>query len=172
MLSLEASVGVWAFSGPSRNLLFCISPSIITFYFPVKSQKCNSFASQTSQSSFSSLLTMVMKYCRVFIVFTLFYQATEPSDYFVLSNFAGSEVLIAVTMKSTVLWCIVLCSPVEFHHCFEGTYCLHLQALLAACIILVSCLAYFLTLKMEQYGPLKHCRTFTGQKCLCKPAPQ
>jgi hypothetical protein len=49
----------------------------------------------------------------------------------------GSEVLIAVVMKSSISWDITPCSPFKRNWCFEGTYYLHLQsqrrALLSTC---------------------------------------
>jgi hypothetical protein len=41
--------------------------------------------------------------------------------------FAGFEVLIAVTMKSIIVWNITLCSPVEVHRRFGESYYLHFQ---------------------------------------------
>jgi hypothetical protein len=37
------------------------------------------------------------------------------------------EVLTATTVKTTVLWDVTPCRPVEVYWCFGGTYCLHLQ---------------------------------------------
>jgi hypothetical protein len=50
----------------------------------------------------------------------------------------GYEVLTAVVMKSFILWDVNLC-----------TFRRIISALLAACFILASCLAYFCTLDME-----------------------
>jgi hypothetical protein len=41
--------------------------------------------------------------------------------------FVRFEVLSAVTMKRTIFWDVTLCSPVDVHQRFGGTYCLHLQ---------------------------------------------
>jgi short-subunit dehydrogenase len=37
------------------------------------------------------------------------------------------EVLVVVSMKSTIFWEVVLCSPIKVHQCFGGTYCVHFQ---------------------------------------------
>jgi hypothetical protein len=51
-----------------------------------------------------------------------------------LSN-VGSKVLTVVTMKSTMLWDMMPCSPVEIPQCFRGIYCLqrHNTCQLLAC---------------------------------------
>jgi hypothetical protein len=48
-------------------------------------------------------------------------------------TYVGTEVLTPVVMKSTILWDITPCSPLEVNRRFGGTYRLHLQALLAIC---------------------------------------
>jgi hypothetical protein len=60
-------------------------------------------------------------------------------------------------VESLISWDIRLCSPLEISQCSRGTCCLHLQGWkmsqarnqCKAGDKLVSCLAYFLTLKME-----------------------
>jgi hypothetical protein len=37
------------------------------------------------------------------------------------------EVVMAVTMKSTVFWCMIPCSVVEVYQCFRGTYSSYLR---------------------------------------------
>jgi hypothetical protein len=63
--------------------------------------------------------------------------------------YTGSE------RKSFTLWDVMTCSPLQINRCFGGTYHLHIQdrriseAVHAICFMLVSCVAYSLTLKME-----------------------
>jgi hypothetical protein len=76
-------------------------------------------------------------------------------------QYAGFEVLTAVVMKSTVFWDITPYSSLNVNQRFGGTYCLHLQgqriswarsqheSRWQAEALLVSCLAYSSTLKME-----------------------
>jgi hypothetical protein len=52
-------------------------------------------------------------------------------------------------MKSCVLWDITPCSPLKVNRRLGVTCRLHIQALLATCFTLVSCLACSSTLKME-----------------------
>jgi hypothetical protein len=59
------------------------------------------------------------------------------------------EVLTAVLMKSTIFWDITPCSPLKINGRFGGTYRLHLQLYLPSAFTLVSCSAYFSTMKME-----------------------
>jgi hypothetical protein len=73
----------------------------------------------------------------------------------------GFEVLTAVVMKSSIFWHITSCSSLKVNRHFGGTYYLHLQGqrisqeistnetLFVTCFMLVSCLAYSSTLKME-----------------------
>jgi hypothetical protein len=73
----------------------------------------------------------------------------------------GSEVLAAVVMNNFIFAHITSCSPLKINRNFEGTCCHHLhgrrisqarykhEVLLATFFMLVSCLAYFWTLKME-----------------------
>lgn len=66
----------------------------------------------------------------------------------------GFDVLWVVPIRSSTFWDIMLCTLVKVNRHLGVTYCLNLQdqrlshALLAACFVLVSCLAYFLILKM------------------------
>ncbi|PNF28873.1 hypothetical protein B7P43_G04436 [Cryptotermes secundus] len=53
--------------------------------------------------------------------------------------FVGFEVLIVMTMKNTVFWDVTLCNQVY-------------QTPIAACFLLVSCLACFSTLKKALYS--------------------
>jgi hypothetical protein len=39
----------------------------------------------------------------------------------------GYEVITAVTMMSSVVWDITLCSAAKVNQSFGGTYCFHLQ---------------------------------------------
>jgi hypothetical protein len=55
-------------------------------------------------------------------------------------------------MKSTFFWDITLCSPLKVNLCFGGTCYLHFQdwrMSQAPAFMLVSCLAYYSTLKLE-----------------------
>jgi hypothetical protein len=52
-------------------------------------------------------------------------------------------------LKSSVFWYITPCSPLKVTRRFEGTCRLHLQVLLAAFFMLVYCLAYSSTLKVQ-----------------------
>jgi hypothetical protein len=61
----------------------------------------------------------------------------------------GFEVLIAVAIKTSILWDITPCSPVKFNRRFREIYRRHLQSLLASRFMLVSCLACSSTLRME-----------------------
>jgi hypothetical protein len=67
--------------------------------------------------------------------------------------FVGFEILTVVLMNNSVFWDITLCSLLKIS-CFRGTFLLHLQgqrrALLASYFMLLSCLAYSLTLMMEE----------------------
>jgi hypothetical protein len=60
----------------------------------------------------------------------------------------GSDVLTAVVMKSPILWHIMQFIPLKVNRRFGKTCRLHLQALLATCFRLVSCLTYSSTLKV------------------------
>jgi hypothetical protein len=80
----------------------------------------------------------------------------------------GFEVHTAVVMKSSVLWDETPCGPLKGNQCFRGICLLHLQGrrisqaknrleagskqnvLFATCFTLLSCMAYSLTLKMEE----------------------
>jgi hypothetical protein len=62
-------------------------------------------------------------------------------------KYIGIEVLTAVVMKSSIFWDITPCSTSKAGRRFGGI-CLHHQGLLPTSS-LVSCLAYYLTLKME-----------------------
>jgi hypothetical protein len=58
------------------------------------------------------------------------------------------------TFKSIVLRDLMLCSLVEIYQRFVGTYCLYLHGIILSLAhnqvsVLVTCLAYFCTLKME-----------------------
>jgi hypothetical protein len=70
-------------------------------------------------------------------------------------NSFGFEVLRVVAIRSSIFGDIMLCGLVKVNQHLGGTYSLHLQgqrlnqALLAACFVLVSCLAYPFILKME-----------------------
>jgi hypothetical protein len=60
------------------------------------------------------------------------------------------EVLRAVVLKSTIFWDITPCSPLKVNRRFGGTYRkAWWQASLQHALTLVSCSAYFSTLKME-----------------------
>jgi hypothetical protein len=72
----------------------------------------------------------------------------------------GFEVLTAVDMKSSIFWNVTPCNSLKVNIRFGRTCNLYLQdrriskpsnklALLATCFMLVSCLAYSSTLKME-----------------------
>jgi hypothetical protein len=56
--------------------------------------------------------------------------------YCVQDNYLRLQVLTAVTMNSTIFWDATLCSLIEVHRRFGGTYGLHLQTRL--CRLLVS----------------------------------
>jgi hypothetical protein len=68
-----------------------------------------------------------------------------------------------VVMKNSIFWDIMQCNPLTVNRHFGGTCCFHLQgqrisqarkqALPATCFMLVSCLAYSFTLKMEVTCP-------------------
>jgi hypothetical protein len=70
-------------------------------------------------------------------------------------NSVRFEILTAVVIKSSIFWDISSCSLLKVNRRFGGTCRLHLQgrrisqALLATCFILVYCLDYSSTLKME-----------------------
>jgi hypothetical protein len=51
-------------------------------------------------------------------------------------------------MKSSIFWDIVLCSLLKVNWCFGGTCCFQQQNI-AVCFMLVSCLSYSSTLKVE-----------------------
>jgi hypothetical protein len=57
----------------------------------------------------------------------------------------GFEVLTAVVMKSTTFWDITPCRPLKFNRRFKGTY----YVCFPPAFTLVSCSAYYSTLKME-----------------------
>jgi hypothetical protein len=98
-----------------------------------------------------------------------FIQAENLLQIFSIKNYyVRFEVLATVIMKSSVFWDIMPCTLLKVNWHFGGTCCLHLQgqrisqasnqqergskeqvALLAACFMLVTCLVYSLTLKME-----------------------
>jgi hypothetical protein len=59
----------------------------------------------------------------------------------------GSEALKAMVMKRCIFWYITPCRPVKVNRQLGGMCLLHLQ--LVACFMLVSCLAFSSTLKME-----------------------
>jgi hypothetical protein len=62
----------------------------------------------------------------------------------------GFQVLMVVTMKSTVVWDVLLYSPVQVHWCCRGMHCIHpSRAPLATCFLLVTCMVYSSTVKME-----------------------
>jgi hypothetical protein len=64
--------------------------------------------------------------------------------------FVGFEVFTAVIAKSYIFWDVTLYSTVKVSRRFRGTYCLHLQQSSTCCLLLlVSCLTYSSTLKME-----------------------
>jgi hypothetical protein len=72
------------------------------------------------------------------------------------------------TLKSIILRDMLLCSLVEIYRRFGGTYCLYLHSILLSLAnkqvsVLVICLAYFCTLKMEAVRffelSMKFCRT-------------
>jgi hypothetical protein len=76
--------------------------------------------------------------------------------------------------RSTIFWDITPRSSLKVYQCIGGTYCLHLQCRRLSqaryqhesrrqteqASMLVSFMAYSLTLKMESYVPLKHQFTF------------
>jgi hypothetical protein len=81
-------------------------------------------------------------------------------------SYVRFEVLIAVVMKSFIVWCITPCSLFKVNRCFGGIYRLHLQGrrisrarnqsqsmiwelCLPPAFRLVSCSTYSSTLKME-----------------------
>jgi hypothetical protein len=76
-----------------------------------------------------------------------------------ISNSNSQVILTVGTMKSVVSWIVKLCSSDMAKH-VGGTYCFHIQGQrmsearrqqgwLADCVLLVSCLAYTSTLKVE-----------------------
>jgi hypothetical protein len=77
-------------------------------------------------------------------------------------------------MKSSILWDVSQCSPLEFDGRFGGTFSFHLQGRrislarnpCEAGSKLVSCLAYSSTLKMEGRLPPKLQFTFNGLDCV------
>jgi hypothetical protein len=72
--------------------------------------------------------------------------------------YAGLEVLVVVTVKSTIFWDVAPYHLLEVYPCFRGIYCLHLQGQRvrqAACFLLITCLAYSLALKMEAVHPFR-----------------
>jgi hypothetical protein len=84
------------------------------------------------------------------------YILSEPWETY---DYVGFEVLTVVVVKSTIFWVIALCTPLKVNRRFGGTYRLHLQGgrisqarnhlCFPPAFILVSCFAYFSTLKME-----------------------
>jgi hypothetical protein len=67
----------------------------------------------------------------------------------------GFETLTVLTMRHAVFWAATLCSLQRAWHS-EKTYCSHLAWLSspASCLLLLpSCLAYYMTLKMEAICP-------------------
>jgi hypothetical protein len=60
--------------------------------------------------------------------------------------FVGFEVLTVVTIKETIFWVVKSYILLEFHRRFQWTYPLHL---LVTCLLLVSYLAWTLTLQMK-----------------------
>jgi hypothetical protein len=70
-------------------------------------------------------------------------------------NLVVFELLTVVVMKSTVFWDIMPCSPLKVNQRFRGAYHLHLQGRRISRArnqwqaLLVSCVAYSSTLKME-----------------------
>jgi hypothetical protein len=73
------------------------------------------------------------------------------------NKYEGFEVLTAMVVKSTIFWDITLCRPSKVNRRFERTYNLHLlgrrisraRKQVESRVMLVSCSAYSLTLKME-----------------------
>jgi hypothetical protein len=66
----------------------------------------------------------------------------------------GFEVLTAVIIKSAIFWDITPCRRLKVNVHFEGKYRLHflgrrITPVLATCFTLVTCLAYYSTLKVE-----------------------
>jgi hypothetical protein len=74
-----------------------------------------------------------------------------------LSRLVQFEVLIAVTMMMSVFWDITACCLVKVKWCFWGT-----ERVSQAWNKQVPCLAYSLTLKIEEMCSLKRHITFTG----------
>jgi hypothetical protein len=65
--------------------------------------------------------------------------------------YVGSEVLTAVVTKCSVFWALMLYSLLKVNLSFRGTYHLHPEpALFVPCVMLLSCMAYFLPLKMVE----------------------
>jgi hypothetical protein len=83
----------------------------------------------------------------------------------VSSVFVGFEVFMVVVMKSSVIWYVMLCSPLKVSWCFRGMCCLSLQGQvsqtknhlesLPSAFMLVSCLGYSLTLNMQAMCPFE-----------------
>jgi hypothetical protein len=65
----------------------------------------------------------------------------------------GFQVLTEVVMKSSILWYITSCSPLNVNQRFGGTCPLHLQGIRITCSTLVSHLPYSSTLKTEVTRP-------------------
>jgi hypothetical protein len=63
--------------------------------------------------------------------------------------YVGFEVFTAVVMKSIIFWDMMPCSPLSYNRRFGGTYRLHLQGLLATCLLAGFAELISLTLKME-----------------------
>jgi hypothetical protein len=67
--------------------------------------------------------------------------------------FLGFVILAVVTVKSTVFWNVMLCSPIEVHWYFRRICCLHLQRL--RIVVLAACLLGLDPLLWRQCIPLK-----------------
>jgi hypothetical protein len=77
---------------------------------------------------------------------------TQNHDFF--------QVLMTLVTKISTSWYVTLCSPLKINRHFEGTCRLHLRGKL--CFMLVSCLTYSSTTKMEVTCSSKKSVDFQG----------
>jgi hypothetical protein len=113
------------------------------------------------------LLCGWLMYSMYVILICSYWLVLYPEIYLQIWIFGTNKLIDwLIDMKSSVFWDIIPCSPLKVKQRFRGTWHVHLQdweiALLAACLMLVSCLAYLQHWRWRQNVPLKHWFTFNG----------